>query len=71
MESLKRGDWVIIQPDKGIRPAWAGKKAFVQQSMIRDGIPVLFCYIFGEGSAMLYPGQVKRIQGGIIGGERS
>jgi hypothetical protein len=65
---IKRGDWVVILPDRGIKPAWAGKKAFIQQSLVRDGVPVLFVYIFGEGSAMLYQDQVRPIQGGILGG---
>jgi hypothetical protein len=64
---IKRGDWVVILPAKGIRPAWAGKKAFVQQSLIQNGTPVLFAYIFGEGNAMLQEDQVKPIRGEILG----
>jgi hypothetical protein len=67
MGEIKRGDWVQILPDKGIKPAWAGKKAFIQQSLVRDGVPILFAYIFGEGSAMLYQDQVKPIQAGVLG----
>jgi hypothetical protein len=67
MEEIRSGDWVQILPDNGIKPAWAGKKAFVQQSLVRDGVPVLFAYIFGEGSAMLYQDQVRPIPAGILG----
>jgi hypothetical protein len=63
MEQIKKGDWVVILPDKGVKPEWVGKKAYVQQTLIRDGLPILFCYIFGEGTAMLNEDQVRLTKG--------
>ena len=43
-------------------PIWENDKSFVQQSFTRDGIPVLFCNLWGEGTALLFKDQVRVIE---------
>jgi hypothetical protein len=68
---LKKGDGVELLPVEGVRPGWVGKRAVVQETFSKDGVGILYLYIWGEGSGIFFETQVRPIQGGIFGGSHA